>query len=265
MDAKVKRDIVFELKKIKSFLDRNVGPGMNYFSEITPHIYICNYVATVNVDTLKKYKITNVINISGDPKDEKVMYEYKRKKIKEWLITVGDSPTDKIDDYFADTYEYIYTVINNGGVVAIHGQDSVSRAPAIIAYYLLRRYYIASYKNEEIQDELISNRYYLLDIIKYIKEIRQCIHPNPGFIEKLLFAEYRLKKEFESYIIPIKIEKELQENQKKKMVTGGEGVKEGDEKKDEKEEQLPSEASESEDLGFAKTDDESSVDLYGGD
>jgi protein-tyrosine phosphatase len=212
-----KRNISYELKKIIAYLDRNIGPGMHYFSEITPHIYISNWNASLDTKILRSYEITEVINLSGNHKPEKIKFNYKKRAINEWTIIIGDSESDPIDEYFDKTYYHIHALISQNKKILIHGQDGISRSVIIIAHYLLRRYYLINYKNEIIQDELIS-RYFTSDIIKFIKMNRTCANPNQKFIYLLLIAELNLKHEFEPLIIHLHLEKErklkLQEQNK---------------------------------------------------
>ena len=257
-----KRNVTYENKRIQSYLYRNEGPGMGYFSEITPNIFVSNVEHSLDVTTLKNYNITKIINLSGVKKSDKVKFNYKKKKIDEWTIVVGDSDSDPIDEFFYKSYTYIINNIQKNRKILIHGQDGISRPIAIVAYYLLRRFYVINYKNMDINEELMSHKhYYLIDIIKFIKMARACANPNSGFVYKLVLAELELKKEFEPKIIHfIQEEDRLERLKNKEDKKEEETVESESENSIEDNSDLFSEQSDKEDFGF--TDSDESVGLY---
>lgn len=258
-----KRKINYEIKKTINYLEKNQSPGMNYFSQVSPNIYISDYNGSVNFKILKLNKITNIINLSGTRKPDEVLKQYRKKKIKEFFQFIGDDETFNITQYFESMYEYIHK--NISGKILIHDSESISRSATILCYYFLKRFYIINYKDENMQDNLIEN-YHTLNILKFIKLSRNCINPNIGFVRQLFYAEYDLKSRFKPLILQDQMEKDAIE---KKKAKSEQKLKEANttqnddekEKKDTKDNEYEiEEASTEENFGFNEKD--SDVDLY---
>ncbi len=241
--VKERREIIYQIKTINNYLSRNASPGMTYFSEITSNIYICGYELSIDLELLKNYKIQNIINLSGVKKPENVKRGYAKMKINEWTLEVGDSPEDDIAEYFDKTYDIIHESVRQKHHILVHSQNSISRSVAIVANYLLRRFYTINYTSME---DLVDGDYFLLQILKFIKQSRTCAHPNAGFIKQLILEEYRLKQMFKPHVLHHLAEKER--------------LKKHAEQKDD--DPVIESHSESEDLGFSNKEEESSVDLY---
>jgi hypothetical protein len=201
MELDDKRNVSYETKRISSYLERNESPGMQYLSEITPHIFVCNYKMSLDVTILKSYGIKKIVNF-GTTKTDATKAEYKSKKIDELTIPIEDNVKANIMEHLDRIYNFIHENIKKKNKMLFHGENGASRPIAFIAYYLLRRYYTINHLNPQLQEDLIDRKkYYLLDIIKFIKMARSCINPNPGFVSQLVLSELALKYEFEPLVI----------------------------------------------------------------
>lgn len=186
MNAKDKRSVQYEVKSILSYLRKNESSGMNYFSEITSHIFVCNNKYTDNVPLLCSYKIKFIINVSGKEPKFEIEELYKRKKITLHNMTAKD---------FDMSYDVIHTAVKNGKKILIYCDTGMDNSISLVANYLLRRYYTLNYKvNENLID---FSFYYLINIMKFIKNARLCANPTPQQIYDLTIQEYKYKKVFE--------------------------------------------------------------------
>ncbi len=187
-----------ESARIIKYLSQHAGYGMNTLSEITEHIYVSNWSNSVEIKDLQTNKIVGIVNVSGVEKPEAIAKKYQKKKIQEMFIKVGDSPQDNIGQFFDSSYWFIHERVHQKGQkVLIHGRQGISRVAAIVAHYFLRRYYLTNYKPkklERVERLTTMHKFYLLDILKFMKDSRPCMDPNVGFIQQLLLAEYMMKK-----------------------------------------------------------------------
>lgn len=196
------------LNGIMQYLQKNAGPGMMSLNEITPNIYCSDYETACNAEQLNDNRIYTVISL-GDTKSRDVLKAYKERKIVNHQFNIKDDPRQNLADVFMDTYGLIRDAISDGRKVLVHCNAGVSRAPSTIIAYFLRRQYLVSYnkysdalKATNITDEdryeqldalVAGDNSKLLSIIKFVKRVRPCISPNPGFIQQLFLYEQYLK------------------------------------------------------------------------
>ena len=204
MEAYVKRTIT----NIMKYLERNQGPGMSSLNEITPNIYCSDYDTACNAEMLNDNRIYTVISL-GNEKSKAVLAAYKKRKITNIQYSIEDDPRQSLAEVFFETYDIILNTVGDGRKILIHCNAGVSRAPSVIIAYLLHRQYLISYhkyraqmETTDIRDEIRYQKLQdlcrlddskLLGIIKFIKRVRPCISPNPGFIQQLFLFERYLK------------------------------------------------------------------------
>jgi hypothetical protein len=186
MDAQQKRAVQYEVKTILSYLRKNESAGMNHFSEITSHIFVCNNKYPDNVPLLCSYKIRNVINVSGKEQKYEIEELYKRKKIKVHNMTSKD---------YDLSYDVIHDSVKNAKKILIYCETGSDNSIVLVLNYLLRRYYTLNYKvNENLID---FSFYYLISILKFVKNARLCANPTPQQVYDLIIQEFKYKKLFE--------------------------------------------------------------------
>lgn len=216
---------------ITRYLTNNGGPGMANLNEITPNIYCSDYDIACTTDILSDNRIYTVISL-GDTKSREVLAAYKKLKIKNYQFDIADNPNQNLADVFLQTYDLILDAVGDGRKVLVHCNAGVSRAPSVIIAYLMRRSYLISYNKymQELQhiDLIEEDRLQklvnlcrmddsrLLAIIKFVKRVRPCIAPNPGFVQQLFLYERFLKSQIAQEVSAIQ-KRDDDEIQKRKL------------------------------------------------
>lgn len=210
-----KQYVEAELAKIGKYLQQEAGPGMDKFSEITPHIFISNWSSGCNPQYLRDKSIELVICVSKHKKTREELKLYNVLRIHQVQIPIEDTPRDNINVHFEKFYDMMLSSIMEEKTILVHCQTGASSSVALVLYYLLKRYYVTNFgKKEALDRELISMRSFKLkSLIEYMKERRTCIDPNMGFIMQLLTAELLLKKKFTAIF-----EAKIAEDEKEKLL-----------------------------------------------
>jgi len=85
---------------------------MHKINEITQNIYITNQDNADDVENLKEYRIKTVLNL-GDPRSEKDLRRYKRRKIDHIQVPIADSENQDISSILEYSYNVILESIQN--------------------------------------------------------------------------------------------------------------------------------------------------------
>lgn len=203
LNKKEERYVENELQKITTYLRRESGgPGLNQFSELTKHIYVSSWVGAANREALKDYNIDNIICLSGEKKPRSLMDTYEVHGINHKALPLVDSADQDISKYFEPVYNEIHKSVENDENILIHCHAGSSLSASFVLYYYLKRYYMTNFGKTTREDfELVNpQNFYLMDIIKFVKEYRPCIEPNAEFINQLLIAELFIKKRLKEYL-----------------------------------------------------------------
>lgn len=136
-------------------------PYTNDLNKIADGLYLSSLHSAFDIKLLKKEGITHIINASDVENIAPNDFTYYRVKI-------DDVPTANIQQYFADTSQFIENALNNGGKVLVHCMAGVSRSPTIIIAYLVQKRH---FTHEQATHLLRSQR--------------SIINPNPGFNKQL--------------------------------------------------------------------------------
>lgn len=126
------------------------------------NVYIGDFASACNLKKLKEYGITHIITVIRGvdamfPND----FEYL-------LLDVGDNPNYNIKCYFDSTNNFIDKCVKNNGKVLVHCMYGVSRSATIVCAYLIKTLHIDT-----------------LTAYKLLKDKRDIVHPNEGFIRQL--------------------------------------------------------------------------------
>lgn len=184
-----------ETSNIGYYLRREAGPGMNKFSEITPHIFISDWDGAANGDNLRDNDIELIICVSKERKSKTTTNLYESLRINQIVIPIADNPQENLSMHFENFYEIVHNALLEERTILVHCQYGTSVSAALVLFYLLKRYYITNFGKKETRDmELIGPVFKLQNIIEFVKERRPCVEPNPGFIAQILTAEMFLKK-----------------------------------------------------------------------
>jgi hypothetical protein len=129
--------------------------------KILPHLFVGSYHPAASRAVMDAQGITHVcccINVSPRFPDA---YKY--------LVLPADDNTDyDMSQHFQVSFRFIEEAISSGGNVLVHCGAGISRAPTIVASYLIQKLGLTS---EEA--------------IRLIKSVRSCASPNRGFVKHL--------------------------------------------------------------------------------
>uniref|UniRef100_A0A915L646 protein-tyrosine-phosphatase n=1 Tax=Romanomermis culicivorax TaxID=13658 RepID=A0A915L646_ROMCU len=150
-------------------------------TKILPFVYLGSQQDVLDEETLKKYGIEFVLNLSTTcPKPDHLQEEHFLR------IPVQDSYSEELLPYFEEAFEFLDKVREASGVALIHCLAGISRSPTLAIAYVMRYLHMS-------QDEAY----------RYVKEKRPSISPNFNFLGQLLeYEQYLLntnRKEFEKF------------------------------------------------------------------
>ncbi|XP_043099454.1 dual specificity protein phosphatase 19b [Puntigrus tetrazona] len=138
-----------------SSLDLRVGV-------IRPFLLLSSQDAAHDIDTLKKLKVTHVLNVAyGVENAFPDLFTYK-------TVTVLDLPETDITSYFPECFEFINEASQQGGVVLVHCNAGVSRSASVVIGFLMS------------QEKMTFD-----EAFGAVKNTRPYIQPNPGFMSQL--------------------------------------------------------------------------------
>lgn len=137
--------------------------------QITPNLYLgCAKIARSKY-FLDSNRIHGIINVTTrEPNVYPESYDYLR-------VSIDDDPKEKIHLFFNDVVEFIRRHHTLGHSVLIHCQMGISRSATLIIAYLM-----------------IDGRKTLGEAFQQVKNVRQIIDPNDGFIKQLRELEISL-------------------------------------------------------------------------
>ncbi|KAM9305899.1 dual specificity protein phosphatase 19 [Gastrophryne carolinensis] len=129
---------------------------------IKPWLLLGSQDVAQDLDVLKKYKVTHILNVAYGV-DNVFPNDFTYKK-----LSILDLPETDITFYFPDCFQFIDQARLQGGAVLVHCNAGVSRAPAIIIGYLM-----------------YSEALNFARAFSIVKNARAAACPNPGFMEQL--------------------------------------------------------------------------------
>ncbi|KRX05039.1 hypothetical protein PPERSA_06673 [Pseudocohnilembus persalinus] len=133
---------------------------------IEDKLYLGNFHGARNRDLLDKHGITHVVVAGHHMKEfDKEKYTYK-------LLDYADSAEQNI----VSTFQEVIDFIDNGEKVLVHCFAGVSRSASLVIAYIMKNM------------KLSYNQAYA-----YVKERRDKIRPNNGFVKQLQIYEQNLK------------------------------------------------------------------------
>lgn len=139
---------------------------------IVPGLWCGSWRPASNLAVLRRCGITHVCCCIGTRPHFPADLVY-------WSIPADDTPTYKIEPYFDQAYEFIDSaLVGAHGNVLVHCGAGISRAPTIVASYLMKRLHISSTAAVEL-----------------IQCQRSVASPNSGFREQLREYGRKLKAE----------------------------------------------------------------------
>ncbi|KAM4698376.1 dual specificity protein phosphatase 19 [Rhinophrynus dorsalis] len=160
---------------------RNDGASCGYVQDLSldlqvgvikPWLLLGSQDVAQDLDTMKKFKVTHILNVAYGVENV-FPNEFTYKK-----ISILDLPETDIASFFPECFDFIEQAKMQDGVVLVHCNAGVSRAPAIIIGFLMY--------NEKLN---------FARAFSIVKNSRPATCPNPGFMEQLLKYQDCIKKQ----------------------------------------------------------------------
>lgn len=140
-------------------------------NEIIENLYISDFSSACDKEKLQELGITHIVCvIAGVDKIYPDTFTY-------YTINICDRNHVDIKNYFNECSEFIDNAIKNGGKVLVHCKCGISRSSTMIGAYLISK-----------------KEYTAEKAIQLMKEKRNCVNPNDGFIKQLQDYEKEIKK-----------------------------------------------------------------------
>eukprot|EP00055_Hartaetosiga_balthica_P003133 m.6635 g.6635 ORF g.6635 m.6635 type:complete len:274 (-) comp2625_c0_seq1:72-893(-) len=147
---------------------KEVG-SLNTMQLVVPNVYIGSCYTASDKELLESNGITHVCScFNMDPPFPK-LFTYK-------VLQANDCPTQNIAQYFNETNAFISNAVGNGGRVLVHCAAGISRAATITLAYMM-----------------FSSQLTLEQAFSHLKQVRNIICPNNGFLEQLQEYEFKLR------------------------------------------------------------------------
>ena len=173
------------------YQDVTLDPNLdNDMVEVFPYIFISNWYSSNNPQQLKKNNIKAVVTVETNPKSPNILKYYKNNGIDFMYLYAADVPFYPIEIYFDRSYDFINKHVSRGQNVLIHCYAGVSRSSTIILNYIIRKLYEGNYMIKLCPCNVLK---YALNIIR---EHRNIINPNKGFIKDLLLKAKEYQKKY---------------------------------------------------------------------
>lgn len=137
--------------------------------EVFPGLYVGSYHPAANKDFLLNHNVTHILCCIGTKPRFPDTFTYM-------TISAQDSPTFNIAKYFLKTFNFIDEALSNtSSGVLVHCGAGISRAPTIVAAYLINKLRLTASA-----------------AIALIQQVRFVASPNAGFRRQLLMYQKNL-------------------------------------------------------------------------
>lgn len=172
------------------------GPGINKISEITPHLLLSNYDASLDFVNLKENGINFILYFGTKERDQTLLNRYKNKDIETRQIQLPDVENNQnppnVQSYLDPVYNILHSLVLDEKKILLCCDRGVSLSVCFLMYYFLKRYYLINIEKNKNALMNIKN-VFITDILKFIKDIRVCIDVHPGFLQQLVMIEMNYK------------------------------------------------------------------------
>ncbi|XP_027034030.2 dual specificity protein phosphatase 19b [Tachysurus fulvidraco] len=129
---------------------------------ITPFLLLSSQDAASDMETLKKFKVSHVLNVAcgvSNSFPEQFIYE---------TVPITDLPETQLTSYLPQCFEFIDNARKQDGIVLLHCNAGVSRSASVAIAYLMAK-----------------NKLPFQDAFHRVKSARPSIQPNAGFLIQL--------------------------------------------------------------------------------
>lgn len=137
--------------------------------EIVPGLYLGDYPAASDLNTLTEAGITHIVIAAQECSPQfPSRFHYK-------FAPIEDCEGSNIEEFIEEIVEYIREVRDGHGKVLVHCMAGMSRSASLVIAFVMRQ-----------------NQWGLSQTLQYVKEKRPIVAPNPSFLRKLASWEERL-------------------------------------------------------------------------
>ena len=165
--GKTNEVIRYEDKTSKYFISNIYNHIYNLIldpNHIIDNIYLGSAYNANNQNTLDKYGIKTILNVTDDlPNTYETLYNYNN-------IPIRDTRDSFISSYLATSYDYI--IQHNKEPILVHCYMGSSRSASIVIYFLMKKYNLS-----------------FEDAHRIVKSKRDLINPNINFVNELKSKE----------------------------------------------------------------------------
>lgn len=143
--------------------------------EIIDGLYISGEDVATDRDLLAKHGVTHILNLTKHVENKfKSEITYKQ-------IEINDLPSVAINPFFADSFQFIDSVLNDAEAtkqskLLVHCHAGVSRSASFIIAYLMQKRIYVTYD----------------EAYEHLKRIRPIVQPNRGFVKQLKTFQKKL-------------------------------------------------------------------------
>ena len=141
-------------------------------TEIFNWLYLGTFSNACDIKELRRLKVNYVLNVANECINKKLP-----KDIKELHLKIKDSDDFELYNYFDEANEFINKCKEEGNSLLVHCKLGISRSASFIIAYLIK-----------------FNKMSAKEAFEFVKEKRNQVKPNEGFINQLQEYEKRNKK-----------------------------------------------------------------------
>ncbi|XP_053548336.1 protein phosphatase Slingshot homolog 3 [Bombina bombina] len=154
-----------ELQDYTEFIDNEmimILAQMDRPSEIFPYLYLGSEWNASNLEELQKNKVSHILNVTREIDNFfPAIFTYLN-------IRVPDEESTNLLQHWKETHRFICSARRQGTRVLVHCKMGVSRSASTVIAYAMKEY-----------------EWTLEETLKYVKERRAIVQPNPGFMRQL--------------------------------------------------------------------------------
>ncbi|GCA62708.1 atypical dual specificity phosphatase, subfamily A [Kipferlia bialata] len=138
-------------------------PSSGHVHEISTHLYIGDRHAALDLDTLRKYGITHIVNCAKELRN----YHESRPECEFTYLRVPleDTPFERLPPVLPQALDFIESALTEGSSVLVHCNGGSSRSGSVVVAWWMRKH-LCDWS----------------EAIAACKALRSVVHPGSGFV-----------------------------------------------------------------------------------
>ncbi|XP_069089041.1 protein phosphatase Slingshot homolog 3 [Pleurodeles waltl] len=157
------------LKEYKEFIDNEmlmILAQMDRPSRIFDYLYLGSEWNASNMEELQRNGVSHIVNVTRE------IDNFFPESLKYLNVRVYDEETTDLLSHWKETYRFISNARKQNTRVLVHCKMGVSRSGSTVIAYAMKEY-----------------GWSLEEALRYVKEKRPIVNPNPGFMRQLLIYQ----------------------------------------------------------------------------